>query len=227
MASGLACRAAIARARPGGAMRHRRRAELARAALTLAIQRRRPGPRLIPHSHRGSQYAEPVRRRRRSQGTSRRKILQAIALTHSISRKANCCDNAPMESFVATLKTNLSISAIIPTTRPRGATCSPPSKPITIGGPATPPSAISPHSRHTAKPHSPLSTLPGDAHCRPRPRLAPEQPPLRNLEPRHGIPAGAPEDRRLAEDRDYQPLPPASGPSRAAPPQHSSNKRTR
>jgi len=30
-----------------------------------------------------------------------RKILQAIAITQSMSRKANCWDNAPMESFSA------------------------------------------------------------------------------------------------------------------------------
>jgi transposase InsO family protein len=36
-----------------------------------------------------------------------RKILQAAAITQSISRKANCWDNAPMESFFGTLKTEL------------------------------------------------------------------------------------------------------------------------
>jgi transposase InsO family protein len=36
-----------------------------------------------------------------------RKILQAAAITQSMSRKANCWDNAPMESFFGTLKTEL------------------------------------------------------------------------------------------------------------------------
>src|SRR6516162_1608757 len=41
----------------GWAMRDHMRAELAIAALIMAIQRRRPGPGLIHHSDRGSQYA--------------------------------------------------------------------------------------------------------------------------------------------------------------------------
>jgi putative transposase len=49
------------------------------------------------HSDRGSQYA----------AGDYRKILQAAAITQSISRKANCWDNAPMESFFGTLKTEL------------------------------------------------------------------------------------------------------------------------
>src|SRR3954447_16842556 len=36
-----------------------------------------------------------------------RKILQAAAITQSMSRKANCSDNAPMESLFGTLKTEL------------------------------------------------------------------------------------------------------------------------
>ena len=41
----------------GWAMRDHVRAELTIAALTMAIQRRRPAPGLIHHSDRGSQYA--------------------------------------------------------------------------------------------------------------------------------------------------------------------------
>ena len=81
----------------GWAMREHMRAELTMAALTMAIQRRRPGPGLIHHSDRGSQYA----------AGDYRKILQAAAITQSMSRKANCWDNAPMESFFGTLKTEL------------------------------------------------------------------------------------------------------------------------
>src|SRR4051794_6126816 len=81
----------------GWAMRDHMRAELTIAALTMAIQRRRPGPGLIHHSDRGSQYA----------AGDYRKILQGAAITQSMSRKANCWDNAPMESFFGTLKTEL------------------------------------------------------------------------------------------------------------------------
>src|SRR3954468_8012245 len=81
----------------GWAMREHMRAELTMAALTMAIQRRRPAPGLMHHSDRGSQYA----------AGDCHKILQAAAITQSMSRKANCWDNAPMESFFGTLKTEL------------------------------------------------------------------------------------------------------------------------
>jgi putative transposase len=81
----------------GWAMRQHMRAELTIAALTMAIQRRRPGAELIHHSDRGSQYAAGHYRR----------MLQAAAITQSMSRKGNCWDNAPMESFFGTLKTEL------------------------------------------------------------------------------------------------------------------------
>jgi putative transposase len=80
----------------GWAMRDHMRAELTIAALTMAIQRRCPGPGLIHHSDRGSQYA-----------AGDRDILRAAAITQSMSRKANCRDNAPMESSLGTLKTEL------------------------------------------------------------------------------------------------------------------------
>jgi transposase InsO family protein len=81
----------------GWAMREHMRAELTMAALTMAIQRRRPTPGLVHHSDRGSQYA----------AGEYRKILQAATITQSMSRKGNCWDNAPMESFFGTLKTEL------------------------------------------------------------------------------------------------------------------------
>jgi putative transposase len=81
----------------GWAMRQHMRAELTIAALTMAIQRRRPGAELIHHSDRGSQYAAGHYRR----------MLQAAAIVQSMSRKGNCWDNAPMESFFGTLKTEL------------------------------------------------------------------------------------------------------------------------
>lgn len=81
----------------GWAMRDHMRAELTIAALTMAIQRCRPGPGLTHHSDRGSQYA----------AGDYCDILRAAAVTQSMSRKANCWDNAPMESFFGTLKTEL------------------------------------------------------------------------------------------------------------------------
>jgi len=81
----------------GWAMREHMRAELTIAALIMAIQRRRQGAGLIHHSDRGNQYA----------ASEYRGIPQAAAITQSMSRKANCWDNAPMESFFGTLKTEL------------------------------------------------------------------------------------------------------------------------
>ena len=71
------------------------RAGLTIAALTMTIQRRRPAARLIHHSD--SQYA----------AGDDCKILQATAILQSMSRNANCWDNAPMESFFGTLKTEI------------------------------------------------------------------------------------------------------------------------
>jgi putative transposase len=81
----------------GWAMRDHMRAELTIAALTMAIQRRRPGAGLIHHSDRGSQYA----------AGDYRDILGRAIIIQSMSRKGNCWDNAPMESFFGTLKTEL------------------------------------------------------------------------------------------------------------------------
>jgi transposase InsO family protein len=81
----------------GWAMRDHLRAELTIAALTMATQRRRPAAGLIHHSDRGSQYA----------AGDYRDILRAAAIVQSMSRKGNCWDNAPMESFFGTLKTEL------------------------------------------------------------------------------------------------------------------------
>jgi transposase InsO family protein len=81
----------------GWAMRDHMRQELTIAALTMAIQRQRPGPGLIHHSDRGSQYA----------AGGYRQVLDAANIVQSMSRKGNCWDNAPMESFFHTLKTEL------------------------------------------------------------------------------------------------------------------------
>jgi transposase InsO family protein len=81
----------------GWSMREHMRAELACAALTMAIQRQRPPPGLLQHSDRGSQYAADDYRR----------LLGASQMRQSMSRRGNCLDNAPMESFFHTLKVEL------------------------------------------------------------------------------------------------------------------------
>jgi transposase InsO family protein len=66
-------------------------------ALDRALVLRRPAPGLIHHSDRGVQYACAP--------------YQALLARHgavpSMSRRGNCWDNAVVESFFATLKTNL------------------------------------------------------------------------------------------------------------------------
>ncbi len=81
----------------GWAMRDHLRTELPLAALRMAIQSRRPAAGLIHHSDRGVQYAS----------NDYRNNLQAAGFQVSMSRKADCYDNAPMESFFHTLKTEL------------------------------------------------------------------------------------------------------------------------
>jgi len=63
----------------------------------MAIATRRPGAGLIHHSDRGVQYASDDYRR----------LIRSAGLQASMSRKGNCYDNAPMESFFHTLKTEL------------------------------------------------------------------------------------------------------------------------
>ena len=81
----------------GWAMRDHMRVELASSALTMAIQQQRPEAGLIHHSDRGVQYASHAYR----------DALAEAEITASMSRKADCHDNAPMESFFHTLKTEL------------------------------------------------------------------------------------------------------------------------
>lgn len=67
------------------------------AALEMAWQQRRPAKGLLHHSDRGVQYASQDYRDR----------LAALGLEASMSRRANCYDNATMESFWSTLKHEL------------------------------------------------------------------------------------------------------------------------
>ena len=73
------------------------RADLPLAALKMAISAQWPAPGLIHHSDRGVQYAS----------AEYRKAMQSAGFKASMSRKGDCYDNAPMESFFHTLKTEL------------------------------------------------------------------------------------------------------------------------
>lgn len=66
-------------------------------ALRDALQARHPAPGLIHHSDRGTQYAS----------TEYRELLRQHGFVCSMSRRANCWDNACAESFFSTLKTEL------------------------------------------------------------------------------------------------------------------------
>lgn len=66
-------------------------------ALEMALSRRLPGAGLVAHSDRGSQYASE----------HYRGLLTGHGITCSMSRRGNCWDNAPMESFFASLKKEL------------------------------------------------------------------------------------------------------------------------
>jgi transposase InsO family protein len=66
-------------------------------ALEMAVQRRLPGEGLLAHSDRGSQYASEHYQR----------LLANHGITCSMSRRGDCWDNAPMESFFASLKKEL------------------------------------------------------------------------------------------------------------------------
>jgi transposase InsO family protein len=78
----------------GWSMSARLHAELVCQALQAAYWRRKPEHGLIIHSDRGSQYASD----------RYRKLIADFRMLQSMSRNANCWDNAPMESFFKTLK---------------------------------------------------------------------------------------------------------------------------
>lgn len=81
----------------GWAMRDHMRTELTLWALMMALQQQRPGQGLVHHSNRGSQYAaEPYVQQ-----------LATVGAVPSMSRTGTCYDNAPMESFLHTLKVDL------------------------------------------------------------------------------------------------------------------------
>jgi putative transposase len=81
----------------GWSLGERLTSELVNEALRMAIGRQLPMMDLLAHSDRGSQYASG----------SYQRLLESRGIMCSMSRKGNCWDNAPMESFFATLKKEL------------------------------------------------------------------------------------------------------------------------
>jgi putative transposase len=81
----------------GWSMTDHMRAEGVAEALAMALSRREPGAGLLHHSDRGVQYACELYRG----------MLDEHGITRSMSRPGNCYDNAAVESFFGTLKTEL------------------------------------------------------------------------------------------------------------------------
>ena len=81
----------------GYALNKRMTADLVCEALNNAIKYKRPARGLIVHSDRGSQYCSH----------QYRQTIEKQGFTGSMSRKGNCYDNAPIESFWGQLKNEL------------------------------------------------------------------------------------------------------------------------
>lgn len=79
----------------GWAMADHVLSNLVEDALRMALLHRQPTDSLLHHSDRGSQYASH----------SYQKLLQDAHIQVSMSRRGDCYDNAMMESFFGTLKT--------------------------------------------------------------------------------------------------------------------------
>jgi putative transposase len=78
----------------GWSIRPRMTADIVMDALTMAWFRRQPAAGLIHHSDRGSQYASQAFQGKHT----------AYGMVCSMSRKGNCWDNAPAETFFNSLK---------------------------------------------------------------------------------------------------------------------------
>jgi putative transposase len=81
----------------GYAMGERMTQALTAQALWRAVRNKRPQPGLIHHSDRGSQYC----------AHDYRNLVEQFGMQASMSRRGNCYDNAPMESFWGSLKNEL------------------------------------------------------------------------------------------------------------------------
>ena len=79
----------------GWAMKDRLTLPLVLDALEMAVRRQKPGPGLLHHSDQGCQYA----------AHEYQKTLTHLGMVPSMSRRGQCWDNALMESFFHTLKT--------------------------------------------------------------------------------------------------------------------------
>jgi transposase InsO family protein len=91
----------------GWAMQSSLERSLTLRALEMAVAQRRPGPGLVHHSDRGSQYA----------CGDYQAALDRHGMLPSMSRKGDVWDNAPKESFFGTLKCELDLHGFRP---PRG-----------------------------------------------------------------------------------------------------------
>ena len=78
-------------------MSNRMTRRLVSQSLFRAVASKRPSKGLIHHSDRGSQYCS----------LDYQKLIEQFWMKASMSRKGNCYDNAPMESFWGTLKQEL------------------------------------------------------------------------------------------------------------------------
>jgi transposase InsO family protein len=81
----------------GWAFSRRRNADLTGSALRMALSRCRPAPGCLFHSDQGIEYA----------AHEYRDLLEAAGLVRSMSRKGSPLDNATVESFFHTLKSEL------------------------------------------------------------------------------------------------------------------------
>ncbi len=81
----------------GWAVAEHLRTDLVDAALTDALNRRRPAPELVFHSDRGCQYVSAQHAR----------LAERHGIRLSVGRRGQCWDNAVAESFFATIKTEL------------------------------------------------------------------------------------------------------------------------
>ena len=88
----------------GWAMQSTLERSLTLRALEMAIAQRRPAPGLIHHSDRGVQYA----------CGDYQTALNEQGMVPSMSRKGDCWDNAPGESFFGTLKCELGLHGLRP-----------------------------------------------------------------------------------------------------------------
>jgi transposase InsO family protein len=89
----------------GWALADNMETDLVADALRMAIDARRPGPGLLFHSDRGSQYTS----------AAFGGLLADHGIVQSLSRRGQCWDNAVAESWFATYKTELIDPGIWPT----------------------------------------------------------------------------------------------------------------